>query len=143
MKKIKDERLILVNLKNIRITYIIQTVGIIGILGYDLVTKGLDGMRENPLWIVFMLSIVVSAYLSMNVSVDYENNEKSPKKGFFLSLFIVSLISIVIGIVTSIGEEFTFINGLMIGGILFVCGLIPVIYIYYIRTKQQDDNSDD
>ncbi|MCT2534872.1 hypothetical protein NC661_03965 [Aquibacillus koreensis] len=140
MKKIQDERLILVNLKNIRITYVIQTVGIIGILGYDLVTKGLDGMRENPLWIVFVLSIVVSAYLSMNVSVDHENNEKSPRKGFFLSLIIVSLVSIVIGILTSLSEGFTFINGVLIGSIMFVCGLIPVIYIFYLRTKRQDSD---
>lgn len=138
MKKITDERLILTNLKNIRVAYFIQTVGILGILGYDLVTKGLDGMRENPLWIVFMLSTVVSAYLSMNVSVDHENNEKSPKKGLFLSIVVVSLISIGIGILTSLSEGVTIIKGVIIGGILFVCGLGPVFYVYYLRTKRQD-----
>ncbi|RKQ30008.1 hypothetical protein [Oceanobacillus halophilus] len=143
MKKIKDERLILINLKNIRFAYIIQTLGIIGILGYDLVTKGLNGMRENPLWIVFMVSIVVSAYLSMNVSVDHENNEKSSKKGLFISLVIVSLISVMIGILTSLSEGFTIINGIIIGGILFVCGLVPVLYIYYLRKKRQEDNPDE
>ena len=80
MKKIKDERLILKNLKNIRIAYIIQTVGILGILGYDLVTKGLDGMRENPLWLVFMITTVISAYLSMSISADHESNENPRKR---------------------------------------------------------------
>lgn len=48
MKKITDERLILRNLKNIKITYIVQTIGILSILGYDFF-RGLDRMRENPL----------------------------------------------------------------------------------------------
>lgn len=41
MNKLRDERLILQNLKNTRIAYIIQTLGILGILGYDAITTGL------------------------------------------------------------------------------------------------------
>ena len=44
MQKIKDERLKLKNLQNIRITYGVQTLGILGILIYEWVTKGIDGM---------------------------------------------------------------------------------------------------
>lgn len=40
MKKIKDERLIIQNLKNIRIAFIVQTIGISAILIYEVVTKG-------------------------------------------------------------------------------------------------------
>lgn len=76
MKKIKDERLIMKNLQNIKVAYIIQTLGIIGILGYDLITKGLAGMRDNPLWYVFIITSIISAYLSMNISVDHENSKK-------------------------------------------------------------------
>ena len=90
MKKITDERLVLKNLKNIRIAYIIQTVGILGILGYDLVTKGLDGMRENPLWIVFMITTVISAYLSMSISADHESNKINPQKSLSISLVVLS-----------------------------------------------------
>ncbi len=86
MKKIKDERLKLKNLKNIRIAYIVQTVGIIGILGYDLVTKGLDGMTANPLWFVFMITTVIFAYLTISISIDHETDEKSPKKGLTVSI---------------------------------------------------------
>ena len=57
MKKIRDERLILRNLKNIRIVFVIQTLGIVGILGYDLVTKGMDAMTSNPLWPLLMISM--------------------------------------------------------------------------------------
>ena len=42
MKKIKDERLILQTLKNIRIAFLFQSLGIIGILGYIGFTEGID-----------------------------------------------------------------------------------------------------
>ncbi|MFD1452764.1 hypothetical protein [Oceanobacillus sojae] len=73
MKKIKDERLKLKNLKDIRVLFLIQTIGIVvGILGYDFGTKGIDGMTDNPLWYVFMITAIVSAYLSIGISVDHE-----------------------------------------------------------------------
>ncbi|WML44579.1 hypothetical protein [Neobacillus sp. PS3-40] len=143
MKKIKDERLILKNLKNIRIAYIIQTVGILGILGYDLVTKGLDGMRENTLWLVFMITTVISSYLSMSISADHESNAKSPRKSLSISLFVLVIISAVVGLFVAFTDGFTLIDGVIMGGILFICGLVPVIYIYYLRTKRQDENSDE
>ncbi|KAB8126008.1 hypothetical protein F9U64_20970 [Gracilibacillus oryzae] len=138
MKKIRDERLQLQNLKNIRIAYFIQTLGILGILGYDLVTKGIDGMRENPLWMVFIITTVIAAYLSMNISVDHENNNKSPKKSFAVSLGVIVIISSVIGILVSITDGSTAVNGLLIGGIVFICFLVPVIYVYYLRAKRGD-----
>lgn len=49
IRKITDERLKLKNLKNIRILFLIQNIGIIAILGYDLITKGMAGMTSNPL----------------------------------------------------------------------------------------------
>ncbi|WP_331490738.1 hypothetical protein [Aquibacillus rhizosphaerae] len=82
MKKITDERLVLRNLQNIRIVYIVQTLGILIILAYELIQGGMDGMRNNPVWIVFMVSIVVSAYLSMNVSLAHENVKKIQKNLF-------------------------------------------------------------
>ncbi|HCC3140738.1 TPA: hypothetical protein M4451_003121, partial [Legionella pneumophila] len=97
MKKINDERLIMKNLQNIRIAYIIQTIGILGILGYVLVTKGMDGMTDNPVWYVFIVTAIVSAYLSMNVNVDHENRKKDPKKGLYLSILIITVLSFFIG----------------------------------------------
>lgn len=51
MKKIKDERLVLNNLQDIRIIYIVQTIGILCILGYAFFQGGLEEMRANPLWL--------------------------------------------------------------------------------------------
>ena len=140
MKKITDERLVLQNLKNIRIAFIIQTIGILGILGYDVITKGLEGMRENPLWLVFIITSIISAYLSMSISSDHENSKINPQKRFSISLVVLILISTIVGYFVTLTDGFNIIDGVMIGGILFVCGLIPSVYIYYLRTKRQDDD---
>ncbi|MBH0167277.1 hypothetical protein IHV12_20340 [Fictibacillus sp. 7GRE50] len=138
MKKITDERLVLQNLKNIRIAYIIQTVGILGILGYDLVTKGFDGMRENPLWLVFILTTAISAYLSMSISADHESNKINPQKSLSISLVVIVFISTVVGFFVSLTDGFDIIDGVIMGGILFICGFIPIVYIYSLRKKRQD-----
>lgn len=143
MKKITDERLILLNLKNIRIAFIIQTIGVLGILGYDLVTKGLDGMKENPLWLVFITTAAISAYLSMSISADHENNKINPQKRFSISLVILILISTIIVFFVSRTDGSNIIDGAMIGGILFICGLIPTVYIYNLRTKRQDEDNEE
>lgn len=137
MKKITDERLVLQNLKNIRIAYIVQTIGILGILGYDLVTKGLKGMRDNPLWLVFMITAVVSGYLSMNISVEHENDQMNSQKKFRISIATLVFISFVVGLLVSFSN--TIMDALLIGGILFICGLIPIVYIYHLRKKQQEE----
>jgi len=143
MKMIKDERLQLQNLKNIRIAYIIQTMGIIGILGYDWVTKGLDEMRANPLWLVFIITTIISAYLSMSISVDNERKNHSPKKSFLISLLVIFLISTAIGIFTWMTDGFTIFSGILIGSVLFICFLIPAYYVYYLRIKRQEDEFDE
>ena len=140
MKKITDERLVLQSLKNMRIVYIIQTIGILGILGYDVVTKGLDEMRENPLWLLFMITAIISAYLSMSISADHEKNTINPQKSLAISMVVLVTISTVVGFFVSLTEGFNRIDGLIMGGILFICGLIPIVYIYNLRKKRQDDD---
>ncbi|MFC0089753.1 hypothetical protein ACFFJI_02425 [Allobacillus sp. GCM10007491] len=136
IKKIKDERLKLQNLQNIRILFLFENIAIIGILGYDLVTKGMDGMTANPLWYVFILTGVISAYLSMGISVDHESSKKSPKKGLVISVIVSAIIAIVFGgLITFTGDIST---GILVGGIVFVSFLVPSIYIYFLRTKRQN-----
>lgn len=66
MKKIKDERLILQTLKNIRISFLFQSLGIIGILGYIGFTEGLDQITKSPLWLLF-ISYSVQKDLSLKL----------------------------------------------------------------------------
>lgn len=138
MKKIEDERLVLKNLKNIRIAFIVQTIGIIGILGYDLVTKGQEGMRENPLWLIFIMTSVIFAYLSMSISIDYER-KKSPQKQLLTGLIIIATISLLVGYFTTISKGSTLLDGIIMGGILFVCGFVPVMYMYCLRKRKVEE----
>ncbi|RDW18697.1 hypothetical protein CWR48_10255 [Oceanobacillus arenosus] len=139
MEKIKDERLKLKNLKNIRIAYVIQTLGIIAILGYDFVTKGINGMTDNPLWFVFIITTIVTAYLSMNISVDHEGEKKDPKKGLKIHLIVLVSICVTSAILLPLIDEFNIINVLLIPGIFFVCGLAPILYLYRLRKKKNED----
>lgn len=140
MQKITDERLKIQNLKNIRIAYIIQTTGILVILGYDLVTKGFDGMRENPLWLVFMITTVISAYLSMSISADHEKESINPQKSLTIGFIVLFFISIIVGLLVSITEGYNLFDGVIFGGIIMICGIIPIVYIYHLRKKRQDEN---
>ena len=137
MQQIKDERLQLKNLKNIRIAFIVQTIGIIAILAYDATTKGISGMTDNPLWFVLILTGVVYQYLSMTISVEHEKNDKNPTKGFIISFIVLVFASVILGILVGISKEATWVTGVVIGGILFICGIVPIIYIYYLRKNNK------
>jgi len=139
MKKIKDERLVLRNLQNIQIVYIIQTVGILGILGHSFLQGGMDEMRANPLWLLFMLTTIISAYLTMRVSVENEQSVQNPVKSFRISLVVLMTIIIIVSTLTLLTPGFGLSDAFLIGSILFICGIIPIYYIYRLRVKEQED----
>ncbi len=139
MKKITDERLILRNLQNTRIAHVVQTIGILFILGYNFFQGGLEEMRGNPLWLVFMLTMVVYLYLTMSVSVEHEKKIKNPKKSFMISLIGLIIISVIVGYLVSISSSSDGMTGVLLGFILFICCFIPLYYIYRLRVKQKQD----
>ncbi|MEI5907052.1 hypothetical protein WAK64_08280 [Bacillus spongiae] len=140
MQKIKDERLILLDLKMIRITFLVQTAGIIGILGYDLITAGFEGMRQNPLWIVFMITTVLYTFLSTSISVDYfEGTKTYSKKGLQIGFGIITIISVLWGYLTSISEGNTALEGFIVGGVIFASTAIPLLYVHYLRKKRTEE----
>ncbi|NEU32084.1 hypothetical protein GN156_15100 [bacterium LRH843] len=143
MKKTTDERLIVRNLQHIKIAYIVQTIGILSILGYEVLEGGVEGMTRNPLWMVFMLTSVIYGYLNMSVSVEHEGKPKKPVRSFIISLIVVTSIAVTFAILTSITPNFNLGDGLLIGGIIFVCGIIPVSYVYRLRIKQEKDLEED
>ncbi len=135
MKKITDERLIIRNLKHIRIAFIVQTFGILGILGYELFQNGLDGMRENPVWLVFMITSIVYAFLTMSTSIEHEKQIKNPKKSLAIGLLTIIVITIIVAYAISITPGYGWGTGMLVSAIVFVSGAIPVFYIYQLRIK--------
>jgi hypothetical protein len=143
MKKITDERLIVRNLQHVKIAFIVQTIGILGILSYEVFKGGVEGMTKNPLWMVFMLTSVIYGYLNISVSVEHEKKPKKPVRSFFISLFVVTIIAVIFAILTSITPNYNWGDGLLIGGSIFICGIIPVSYVYRLRIKQEKDMEED
>lgn len=80
MKKIKDERLIIRNLKNIRLSFIIENGALLVVFGWQL-GRGQAWSRvvsyQNPLFSIFMLAAVSLTLFSLNVSVPMEDKPRA------------------------------------------------------------------
>ncbi len=145
MKKIKDERLILQTLKNIRIAFLFQSLGIIGILGYIGFTKGLDQITKSPLWLLFILTSIVLSYLQLSVSIDVEESEKDIQltpyyKLVFRSLIVGIIMAAIIYIIFS--PERPLFEAILTGSILFICFLVSYSVSYFIKKRRLQDNDE-
>ncbi|EJQ49106.1 Uncharacterized protein BWINRASL_04259 [Bacillus mycoides] len=144
MKKIKDERLILQTLKNIRIVFIFQYIGVIGILGYIGFTEGMDQITKSPLWLLFMLTSILLAYLQLSVSIDVEESEKEIKLTSYYKLVLRSLI---VGMIMAIiyiifSPERPLFEAILIGSILFICFLVSYSISYFIKKRRLQDKDE-
>ena len=76
MRKIKDERLLIKNLKNIRIAFLVQIIGLFAALTYEAITEGPREAISNPIFFSFLLTMIVYFSLTINVSKDENKAEK-------------------------------------------------------------------
>lgn len=144
MKKITDERLVLKNLKNIRLAFVVQSVGIIGILLHDALANGIASMTHQPLWLVFMITAIVLGYSQMSISIDHENPSKQIKpSSFYKGLSVILGINFVIGLLVYLSPESSLKDSIAIGIALFLCMLAPYSYIHYLRKKKLEDEEDE
>lgn len=142
MKKIKDERLVLQSLKNIRFVFIVQTLGIITILVYQGFTEGTTKMTDNPLWFVFIITVVILSWLNMRVSVDVYDHTHGNKKPwpYYRIIMIALIVGTVIGLLARFGPDKSEVSqALMIGGIVFVCFLVTFTIGHYLVKKRLED----
>ncbi|MCS3599389.1 membrane glycosyltransferase [Bacillus sp. JUb91] len=144
MKKIKDERLILKTLKNIRIAFLFQSLGIIGILGYIVFTEGMDQITKSPLWLLFILTSIVLSYLQLSVSIDVEEGEKDIKLTPYYKIILRSLIvgTIIAIIYIIFSPERPLFEALLTGSIFFICFLISYSVSYFIKKRRLQDNDE-
>lgn len=140
----KDERLAIQNLRNIRIAFVFQTLCIVGILIYDGICNGIMQVTNNPLWTVFIGTLVVFSYLNMRITIDVYQSYHNKKPGSFYNYFFLSLlIGGIFGGVTFIAPEGTTKDALILGGVLFFCFLLTFTVAYFLRKKQYEDNLDE
>ncbi|SET74071.1 hypothetical protein SAMN05421676_107145 [Salinibacillus kushneri] len=140
MKKIKDERLILQNLKNIRIAFLVQSAGIVAILLYETISKGFSEVSDNPLWFVFILTGVILSWLNLRISVDMD--DKSGKKApgpYYPKVVIAAVVGMVSALLVKFGPDGgSTRNAIIIGIVLFVCFLASYSFVHYLRKKRSD-----
>lgn len=74
LNKISDERLLAKNLRNIRIAFVVQTLGIIAVLGYEWIKNGSRAMFDEPLRLVLLVSLTV--YVALTIPIARENEEQ-------------------------------------------------------------------
>ncbi|MEK7014758.1 branched-chain amino acid ABC transporter substrate-binding protein [Bacillus sp. FSL R9-9410] len=144
MKKIKDERLILQTLKNIRVAFLFQSIGIIGILGYIGFTEGINQITKSPLWLLFILTSMLLSYLQLSISIDVENSEKEMK---LTPYYKIVLRSLVVGIVMAIiyiifSPERPLFEAILTGSILFICFLTSYSISYFIKKRRLQDEDE-
>ncbi|MBS9801730.1 branched-chain amino acid ABC transporter substrate-binding protein [Bacillus toyonensis] len=143
VKKIKDERLILQTLKNIRIAFLFQYIGVVGILGYIGFTEGIDQITKSPLWLLFMLTSILLAYLQLSVSIDVEEGEKEIKLSPYYKLVLRSLIVgiIITTIYIIFSPERPLFEAILTGSVFFICFLVSYSVSYFIKKRRlQDDD---
>ncbi|SEI48678.1 hypothetical protein SAMN04487780_101682 [Bacillus thuringiensis] len=144
MKKIKDERLILQTLKNIRMAFLFQYIGVVGILGYIGSTEGIDQITKSPLWLLFMLTSILLAYLQLSVSIDVEEGEKEIKLPPYYKLVLRSLlIGIIITIIYLIfSPERPLFEAILTGSVFLICFLVSYSVSYFIKKRRLQDNDE-
>lgn len=141
MKRIKDERLQLIMLKNIRIAFGFQTLGIIAILVYDGIKNGFPAVSNNPLWLIFIGTGVILSYLNIKVSVDAEETRaKETKKQmpYYQKVLMALAIGTIIGLIM-VETGGTVRDSIITGVVIFVCFLVPYSILHYLRKKRSDD----
>ncbi|MCO7126439.1 branched-chain amino acid ABC transporter substrate-binding protein [Sporolactobacillus shoreicorticis] len=145
MKRITDERLILVNLKNFRIAYIFQTVGMLAVLIYIAFTSGSREAIESPFFLVMMLTNILLIFLQMRVTADVEATEKKCKTPVPYYVFV--LISLAVGVLMGLISWFTDRQhpsfAWISGTIFFVCFLGSFSFMYYLKKKRANDDDEE
>ncbi|HHY20293.1 MAG TPA: branched-chain amino acid ABC transporter substrate-binding protein [Bacilli bacterium] len=140
-KKITDERLIVKNLKNIRVAYVFQTLGILAILIYEGINKGVSAVTTNPLWLVFIGTGVLFAFMNLGISVDndetiYEKKQSSYMKTVMICLFV----GVLFGCMTSLTPDGSVEQGILLGTVIFISALIPYTIIYFLKKKRIEES---
>ncbi|WP_440895029.1 hypothetical protein ACS127_10685 [Amphibacillus sp. Q70] len=142
MKKIKDERLIIQNLKNIRIAFIVQTIGIIAILIYHGIIEGVREVTKHPLWFVFMITMIVFLLLHIKISQDvYEEADGVKKPAPYYRVVLLSMVvGIFFAILTKLGpDKSSNTEALIIGGVFFICFFLAFSFVHFLKKKRYND----
>ena len=139
MKKIRDERLLVQNLKNIRIVFVVQTIGIVSILVCQAIKEGIAKVVTGPVWLVLIMTLTVFSALNLKVVYDVFDTVSKRKKPrpFYPVLLIAALIGGVFALLAKVGpDKSSDAEALIVGSVFFVCFLVPGIIVHYWEKRR-------
>ncbi|KZB90839.1 hypothetical protein A2U94_13785 [Bacillus sp. VT 712] len=139
MRKIKDERLIVQNLKNIRVAFIIQTLGILSLLVYDGLQNGILHAYENPLWFIFILTAVVLGYLNLKILVDVYDNKRENLVPYYIIPLGSFLLGGVFTLIVTAGPDGNLQSGLLVGSVVGLVFFLTFTYGHYLVKKRNEE----
>ncbi|AFQ18789.1 branched-chain amino acid ABC transporter substrate-binding protein [Bacillus thuringiensis] len=124
--------------------FLFQYIGVVGILGYIGFTEGIDQITKSPLWLLFMLTSILLAYLQLSVSIDVEEGEKEIKLTPYYKLVLRSLlIGIIITIIYLIFiPERPLFEAILTGSVFLICFLVSYSVSYFIKKRRLQDNDE-
>ncbi|KAB2424801.1 MULTISPECIES: branched-chain amino acid ABC transporter substrate-binding protein [Bacillus cereus group] len=124
--------------------FLFQYIGVVGILGYIGSTEGIDQITKSPLWLLFMLTSILLAYLQLSVSIDVEEGEKEIKLTPYYKLVLRSLlIGIIITIIYLIfSPERPLFEAILTGSVFLICFLVSYSVSYFIKKRRLQDNDE-
>lgn len=124
--------------------FLFQYIGVVGILGYIGFTEGIDQITKSPLWLLFMLTSILLAYLQLSVSIDVEEGEKEIKLPPYYKLVLRSLlIGIIITIIYLIfSPERPLFEAILTGSVFLICFLVSYSVSYFIKKRRLQDNDE-
>lgn len=124
--------------------FLFQYIGVVGILGYIGFTEGIDQITKSPLWLLFMLTSILLAYLQLSVSIDVEEGEKEIKLTPYYKLVLRSLlIGIIITIIYLIfSPERPLFEAILTGSVFLICFLVSYSVSYFIKKRRLQDNDE-
>ncbi|AZV68256.1 branched-chain amino acid ABC transporter substrate-binding protein [Bacillus cereus] len=124
--------------------FLFQYIGVVGILGYIRFTEGIDQITKSPLWLLFMLTSILLAYLQLSVSIDVEEGEKEIKLTPYYKLVLRSLlIGIIITIIYLIFiPERPLFEAILTGSVFLICFLVSYSVSYFIKKRRLQDNDE-
>lgn len=81
--------------------------------------------------------MTVLAFLSINISVDYDRSNVSSAKSLVIGIFIAFIISSLVTLFVYMTPGYNFFDGLIYGGILLTCALGALLYVYIVKKKSE------
>lgn len=145
MKKITDERLLIKNLKNVRVAFLVQTLGLFAVLTYVAITEGVSEAIGNPFFVVFMLSMAVYSWLNLGISWDMSEHSEGVKRPgpYYRVILWSSGVGVMFGYLAKFGSDGSSnLDAFIVGGVAFICNLISFSIFHFLRVKRYNELED-